>query len=213
MFAFPSFDRVHLVTNPAARLSDVARPSKPGKWVGAAALAIAFGLGFAPVSAAPKENPASTPDAKVDGATYYLTQRVSVTREAGVSSVPTGTEVTLVGPVKDGMKVKLSDGTELVTASQQLTQDPALAQRLAERDQAQSAAAAAAARARAEALIAAEAARSEADIAAAQSSIRRVQDTAASASAAPRPSGMIGSSLDINHTVVATMHPKKRKKK
>jgi len=206
MFALPSFDRLNFTNLPAHELL------KLGLRILTTALCIFGALRSVPASAMAGANPPHSPENQADGTTYYLTKRIPVTTESGVRSVLIGTKVTFAGRVKDGMKVRLPDGTELVVTPEQLTQDAARAQQLADEERAQSSSAAAEARTRAEAHHAAETDRRAREIAAAQKYLREAQNVAPSAPATPRPWGLIGSALDEKPTVVATVRPPKKKK-
>ena len=178
-------------------------------------MAVALGWSVAPVTAMPVETPASTaPEAKAAGMTYYLVQRVSLTTDAGVRSLYVGTKVTLVKREKSGMKIRLSDGIELVVTPDQLTQDSALAEQLADEERGKAAAAAEEARANAAARTAAEAARREKEVADAQDYLRQAQNAPPSAPpATPRPWGLTGSALDTKPEVVARIRPQKKRGK
>ncbi|MEP6672269.1 MAG: hypothetical protein ABJF10_24105 [Chthoniobacter sp.] len=178
----------------------------------AAGLVAVFCAAFALVAVRANETPDSFPAANADGATYYLTERISVTRSDGIQSVMTGTKVTFVRTVKDGMKVKLADGMELAVAARQVTQDSAVAQRLADQEQAQADTGAAEARARAEARAAEETARREKEMATAIDYVRQAQGATPIAPATPRPWGLTGSALDEKPRVVATIRRPAKKK-
>jgi hypothetical protein len=153
-------------------------------------------LPLAAASAGPNEPSAPSPKSKVDGATYYLLQRATLTTDSGVRSVPTGSEVHFVQRVQGGIKVKLTDGTEMVVAPDVLTQDAKLAQQLADDERAAAAATAADIRARADARTAAETELREKEMAAAQDYLRKAQFAAPVPDATPRPWGLTGSALD-----------------
>lgn len=212
MFMLASLEHKDTHSSPAGR-------SLGGVWrfwvvrqVIAAGLAAFFCAAFAPVTVRANEAQDSSPAANADGATYYLTERISVTRDDGIQSVMTGTKVTFSRTIKGGMKVKLADGTELTVATRQVTQDSAEAQRLADQEQAQAYAGAAEARARAEARIAEETARREKEVAAAIEYVRRARGATPTAPATPRPWGLTGSALDEKPRVVATIRPPAKKK-
>jgi len=177
-----------------------------------AGLAAVFYAALAPVAVRANETPDSFQAANVDGATWYLTERISITRNDGIQSVMIGTKVTFVRPVKDGMKVKLADGTELAVTTRQVTQDSGVAKGLADQEQAQADAGAAEARARAEARTAEESARREKEITAAIEYVRQAQGATPNAPATPRPWGLTGSALDEKPRVVATIRPPAKKK-
>jgi hypothetical protein len=146
--------------------------------------------------------------------TYYLVQRIPLTTDAGVRSLSVGTKVTLLKREKSGMKIRLSDGIELVVTPGQLTQDAALAEQLADEERGKVAAAAEEARASAAARTAAEAARREKEVADAQDYLRRAENAVASAPpATPRPWGLTGSALDEKPKIVARMRPQKKRGK
>jgi hypothetical protein len=179
----------------------------------AVATALAWGDGV--LVAMPMETPApSAESAKARLTAYFLVQRISVATETGICSVPIGTEAVLVNKGKNGMKIRLSDGTELIVTAEQLTQDAALAGRLADEERRKTAVSTEITRARAQAQIAVENARREREEAAAQDYIRRAEKNDPPAPpATPRPWGLIGSALDEKPKVVATIKaPKKQKK-
>jgi len=179
-------------------------------------MAVALGWSVASVTAMPVETPAPTaPGAKAAGMTYYLLQRIPLTTDAGVRSLSVGTKVTLVKREKSGMKIRLSDGTELVVTPGQLTQDTALAEQLADEERGKAAVAAEEARASAAARTAAEDARREKEVADAQDYLRRAENAAPSVAppATPRPWGLTGSALDEKPKIAARIKPPKKRGK
>lgn len=181
-------------------------------------IAVAFGGSLASRAATPGGATASTNGSTQAAETsYYLTQRIPVTTDAGIRSLDIGTEVMLVKRGKNGIVVRLLDGTELVVSPGQLTHDASRAQQLADQEREKAAAAAESARAQAEAKTSAEAARREREVSAAEDYVRRAQNAALAASAEPaatsRPWGLTGSALDEKPKVVAKVNvPKKNKK-
>jgi hypothetical protein len=176
------------------------------------AIAGAFVWSNAVLVGRPAEMIVPSPEtAKTNGVTYYLIQRISVETDAGVRGVEIGTVATLVKKGKSGMKIRLPDGVETIVTPQQLTQDAALAEQLAEQERQQAAAVAEEARARAEARLAAGDTRREKEAAAAQDYVRRAEINASpSPPATPRPWGLIGSALDEKPRVVARVRKSKK---
>ena len=208
-----------------ALVSRAANRPSPSRWKRATAprmtaliTAASFAWGLASIAATPGDAPApAEKGAKAAAPSYYLVQRISLTTATGIRSLEIATEVMLVKRGKNGMLVRLLDGTELQVSPGQLTQDAALAQRLADEERGRAAAIAEEARARAEALTAAESARREKESAAADDYVRRAQSAAVSAPAAPvatpRPWVLQGSALDEKPKAVAVVKipPKKKK--
>ncbi len=73
------------------------------------------------------------------GQSYFLTQHVSITTDAGVMGFPPGTEVKKVGTIPNGLKVKSADGSLFNVPSLQLTTEKADAAARAQQDAAQQA--------------------------------------------------------------------------
>lgn len=112
------------------------------------------------LSAPPKKSQASgKTDAESTGGTYYLTEAVSVTTDAGITSAKAGTMVTRVGGAPGGMRVRMADGTTLNVTHKQVTTDAAKGAALADGEAARQAAIAAQNRAEQAAAAAAEAER------------------------------------------------------
>lgn len=212
MLRSPSLEHHDAHSSPSSRsLAEVWR-FRVVRQVMPASCAAVFCAAFAFGAVRASETPDSFPTANADGGTYYLTERISVTRSDGIQSVMPGTKVTFVRRVKGGMKVKLADGIELAVAARQVTQNSAAAQMFANREQAQADAGAAEARARTEARVAEETARREKEMAAAIEYVRQAQGATPNAPETPRPWGLTGGALDEKPRVVATIRRPAKKK-
>jgi len=148
--------------------------------------------------------------------TYYVIKRISITTDSGVRSIAPGTPVEVIEKNKRGVKIKLPDGEELVTAPDHLTLDADAANRRADQERTAREAHDAAIRKWADA----EAARRGAEAEANEQAMREAQkkippDSSASApSSSSQPSGLIGTALDARSGIVAKVaHPKPPPKK
>jgi len=143
-----------------------------------------------------------------DNTVYYLAERISVTAETGIFSLPAGTKLLVVSATQNGLDVKTTDGITLQVKLSQVTRDPDLAAKLAEQEAAKISAQQTKAAAEAQ-----EFAEKQQ-----QAKIRQEQalDRVATATATPAPvifSKMPGSALDNPPPATFKMRPPPPKKK
>ncbi|MEA3207635.1 MAG: hypothetical protein QOE70_692 [Chthoniobacter sp.] len=145
------------------------------------------------------------------GAVYYLKQAMSVTTDAGIVSAKPGTKVIRLAGAPGGMKVKTEDGTAFTVTMKQVTENPAEAAELAQKEAETQSAVAAQARAAAAAAAADEAQRKQREQAIAREIGTGNPGNSTVAARGSSSGTLTGSALDDKGSGTSSVsHPKKR---